>query len=141
MMTLRLPLMVNPQPEIVAPELPRMVVFDRTRIMPEHEIVPETRITFALSLLTAELSADALVTVVAGAFPPPVVPPFCVAQPTRPVGLRPPPPTPPPPPTGTRRHCWFQPLWSVYWEIRPPFAVDHSHTSSTLPLCRLRKRM
>jgi hypothetical protein len=85
MMTLRSPLMLNPQPTTVAPELPRIVLFERTRSMPEHEIVPEIRITDALVAPSAEVSADALVTVVTAALPPPVVPPFWVAQPTRPV--------------------------------------------------------
>src|SRR4029079_14581657 len=85
MMTLRSPLMLNPQPTIVAPELPRIVLFERTRSMPEHEIVPEIRITDALDEPTAVVSALALVTVVVAALPPPVVPPFWVAQPTRPV--------------------------------------------------------
>jgi len=53
--------------------------------MPEHEMVPEIRITDALVAPSAVVSALALVTVVVGALPPPVVPPFWVAQPTRPV--------------------------------------------------------
>src|SRR5687767_11667927 len=85
MMTLRSPLMLKPQPEIVAPELPRIVLFERTRSMPEQEIVPDTRITAALVEASAVVSADALVTVVVAALPPPVVPPFWVPQPTRPV--------------------------------------------------------
>jgi hypothetical protein len=76
MMTLRSPLMLRPQPEIVAPALPMMVLFDRTRSMPEQEIVPDTRMTAALVEPTAVVSAEALVTVVAAALPPPVVPPF-----------------------------------------------------------------
>src|SRR5215510_468056 len=45
---LRSPLTLKPQPTIVAPLLPRIVLLERTRSMPEHEIVPETRITDAL---------------------------------------------------------------------------------------------
>ena len=67
MMTLRSPLMVKPQPAIVAPELPRIVLFERTRSMPEHEMVPETRITAAPVEPSALVSAEALVTVVADA--------------------------------------------------------------------------
>src|SRR5688572_16580923 len=85
MMTFLELLRVNPQPEIVAPALPRIVLFDATRSMPEQEIVPDTRITDALLELSALDNADELVTVVLDALPPPVVPPFCVAQPTRPV--------------------------------------------------------
>ena len=36
MMTLRSPLMLKPHPEMVAPELPMMVLFERTRSMPEQ---------------------------------------------------------------------------------------------------------
>src|SRR5690349_10383011 len=57
------PLKVRPQPSIVAPELPRMDLFDPTLSMPEQEMVPETRITAAVVPLIAELSADAEVTV------------------------------------------------------------------------------
>ncbi|MGC4746378.1 hypothetical protein ACLQ28_12025 [Micromonospora sp. DT201] len=53
--------------------------------MPEQEMVPDTRITAAPVALRALVSAEALVTVVVAALPPPVVPPFWVAQPTRPV--------------------------------------------------------
>ncbi|MEV6799154.1 hypothetical protein AB0M91_12535 [Micromonospora rifamycinica] len=58
---------------------------DRTRSMPEQLMVPETRITAAPVAFNALVSAEAVVTVVAPALPPPVVPPFWVAQPTRPV--------------------------------------------------------
>ncbi|WP_327699172.1 hypothetical protein [Streptomyces sp. NBC_00459] len=54
--------------------------------IPEQLIVPETRITDALPDEIALLSADALLTVTVEALPPPVVPPPCVAQPTRSVG-------------------------------------------------------
>src|SRR6185369_16219329 len=118
MMTLRSPLMLKPQPAIVAPAFPMIVLFERTRSMPEQEIVPDTRITAALVEPSALVSADALVTVVVAALPPPVVPPFWVAQPTRPVEP-PPPPPPPPPPTATSCHCWFQPFRSLNWEMRP----------------------
>jgi hypothetical protein len=83
MMTLRSPLMFRPQPAIVAPALPMMVLLERTRSMPEQEMVPETRMTAALAEPTAVVSASALVTVVAAAPPPPLVPPFWVPQPTR----------------------------------------------------------
>ncbi|MFJ6164512.1 hypothetical protein ACIQH6_05280 [Micromonospora orduensis] len=53
--------------------------------MPEQEMVPDTRITAAPVAFSALVSAEALVTVVVAALPPPVVPPFWVAQPTRPV--------------------------------------------------------
>ncbi len=90
MITFRLPLMLKPQPEIVADEpTPRMLLLLPTLSMPEQLIVPDTRITAALDELTAERSADSLVTVVEEALPPPVVPPFWVAQPTRPVGTGP----------------------------------------------------
>src|SRR3954464_11894078 len=85
MITLAAPLIVNPQPTIEAPGLPRIVLFDCTRSMPEHAMLPEIRITAALLDEIALVRADALVTVVAGALPPPGVPPFCVAQPARPV--------------------------------------------------------
>src|SRR5688572_13632070 len=98
----------RPQPEIVAPELPRIDLFEPTVIMPEHEIVPEMRTTLAVVPETALASADELVTVVAEALPPPEVPPPWVAQPTRPVAP-PPPPPPPPPETSTSCQCWFQP--------------------------------
>jgi hypothetical protein len=83
MITLRSPLMFSPQPAMVAPALPMMVLFDRTRSMPEQEMVPETRMTAAELEPSAVVSAEALVTVVVAALPPPVVPPFWVAQPTR----------------------------------------------------------
>jgi hypothetical protein len=51
--------MFKPQPTIVAPLLPRIVLFDRTRSIPEHEIVPDTRITDALVDARAEVNADA----------------------------------------------------------------------------------
>jgi hypothetical protein len=44
--------------------------------MPEQEIVPDTRMTAAELEPTAEVRAEALVTVVVAALPPPVVPPF-----------------------------------------------------------------
>src|SRR5689334_9521501 len=83
MITLRSPLMFRPQPAIVAPALPMMVLFDRTRSMPEQEMVPETRMTAAELEAAGEVRAEALVTVVVAALPPPVVPPFWVPQPTR----------------------------------------------------------
>jgi hypothetical protein len=83
MMTLRSPLMFSPHPAMVAPALPMIVLWDRTRSMPEQEMVPDTRITAALLEPSAVVSADAEVTVVVAALPPPVVPPFWVAQPTR----------------------------------------------------------
>ena len=83
MITLLLPLTFSPQPAIVAPALPMIVLFERTRIMPEQEIVPDTRMTAAELEPAAVVSAEALVTVVVAALPPPVVPPFWVAQPTR----------------------------------------------------------
>src|SRR5687768_17196575 len=43
-------------------------------------------------------------------------------------------------PTRARSHCWLAPPASVYCEMRPPSAVDHSHTSRALPLCRLSSR-
>jgi len=64
------------------PALPRMLLFEPTRIMPEHEIVPEMRMTAALVPETALVSEEALFTVTAEALPPPVVPPPWVAQPT-----------------------------------------------------------
>jgi hypothetical protein len=79
----------SPQPTIVAPELPRIDLFEPTVIMPEQEMVPETRITREVLPETALDSAEELVTVVAAALPPPVVPPPCVAQPTRPALLLP----------------------------------------------------
>src|SRR5689334_5761714 len=83
MITLRSPLILRPQPTIVAPALPMTVLLDRTRSMPEQEMVPETRMTAAELEPSAVVSAEALVTVVVPALPPPVVPPFWVAQPTR----------------------------------------------------------
>src|SRR5262245_38096978 len=77
MMTLRSPVMLKPQPAMVAPELPMIVLLEATRSMPEQEIVPDTRITAALDAERALVRADAVVTVVAEAPPPPVVPPFC----------------------------------------------------------------
>ncbi|MFC7649452.1 hypothetical protein ACFQX6_60485 [Streptosporangium lutulentum] len=53
--------------------------------MPEQEIVPDTRITAAPLAESALVSAEALLTVVDEALPPPVVPPPWVAHPTRPV--------------------------------------------------------
>src|SRR5262245_4349475 len=61
MMTLRSPLTLNPQPAIVAPELPMTVLLERTRNMPEQEIVPDTRITAALDEPSALVRAEALV--------------------------------------------------------------------------------
>jgi hypothetical protein len=82
-MTFRSPLMFRPHPAMVAPALPMMVLFERTRSMPEQEIVPDTRMTAGALAPTAAVRADALLTVVVAAEPPPVVPPFRVAQPTR----------------------------------------------------------
>ena len=73
---------LRPQPEMTAPELPRMLLFEPTRIMPEHEIVPEMRMTAALVPETALVSEEALFTVTAEALPPPAVPPPWVAQST-----------------------------------------------------------
>src|SRR4051812_27555889 len=69
MITLRSPLTFSPQPTIVAPALPMMVLFDRTRSMPEHEMVPDTRMTAAELEPTAVVNAEALVTVVVAALP------------------------------------------------------------------------
>jgi hypothetical protein len=44
--------------------------------MPEQEMVPDTRMTAAELEPTVVVRADALVTVVVTALPPPVVPPF-----------------------------------------------------------------
>ncbi|BBH71644.1 hypothetical protein ACTI_83290 [Actinoplanes sp. OR16] len=60
-----------------------IVLLERTRSMPLQEMVPETRMFAAAVEARAVVSADALVTVVVAADPPPVVPPFCVAHPTR----------------------------------------------------------
>lgn len=57
-------------------------MLDRTRSMPEQVMVPDTRITAAPVAFSALVSAEAVVTVVMAALPPPVVPPFWVAQPT-----------------------------------------------------------
>ena len=78
-------LMFRPQPTILAPLAPTIVLFDPIASIPEHEIVPETRTTAEPVPEAALTSADELVTVVADAEPPPLVPPFCDAQPTRPV--------------------------------------------------------
>src|SRR5688572_17916557 len=64
MMTFEASETLRPQPEMVAPELPRMLLLEPTRSMPEQEIVPETRITAAFVPEIALVSADALVTVV-----------------------------------------------------------------------------
>src|SRR5688572_17419230 len=85
-MTLDASLMLSPHPAIVAPALPRMDLFDATRSMPEQEMVPETRITAGPDADSALVSAEALLTVVGEALPPPVVPPPWVPQPTRPPG-------------------------------------------------------
>src|SRR5687767_9217147 len=86
MMTFFDPLRVRPQPEIVTPDAPRIVLFDPTLIIPEQENELVTRTTEAFVPLTAEASADELPTLTDELLPPPVVPPFWVAQPTRPLG-------------------------------------------------------
>jgi hypothetical protein len=115
---------------------------DATRSIPEHEIVPDTRMTAGPLRDSALDRAEALVAVVAAALPPPVVPPPCVAHPTRPVpdggvvggGVVVPPPTGP---IGTRRHCWLAPPVGAHWTASPPSAVDQPKTSRALPLWRL----
>ncbi|MFC6087617.1 hypothetical protein, partial [Sphaerisporangium aureirubrum] len=62
------------------------LLLDATRSMPEQLIVPDTRITPLPDAVSALVSAEELVTVVAEALPPPVVPPPCVAHPTSPPG-------------------------------------------------------
>ena len=129
-------LMFRPQPTILAPLAPRIVLFDPIASIPEHEIVPETRTTAAPVPDAALTSADELVTVVAAADPPPVVPPFCDAHPTRPVaggvvgfevGSE-------PLPTFTSSHCWLYWFFSVSCVIVAPSAVDRSVTVTALPL-------
>ena len=109
--------------------------------MPEQEIVPDTRTTGA-DPDSALVSAEALVTVVVGPEPPPVVPPFCDAQPTRPVaggvvgcvvGVV-------PLPTFTSSHCWLYWFFSVSCVMVAPSAVDRSVTVTALPLFLLTSR-
>src|SRR4051794_13313285 len=63
-----------------------------------------------------------------------------------PVGVPPPPPPvvgvvpPPPEPSLTSCHCWLAPSRFVYPSSLAPSAVDHSHVSMTLLLCRLTNR-
>ncbi|MCG5216387.1 hypothetical protein [Streptosporangium sp. KLBMP 9127] len=61
---------------------------DPTRSISEQEMLPETRITAGFVPAAAVTNAEALVTVVAEALPPPVVPPPCVAQPVGPASSR-----------------------------------------------------
>ena len=86
-MTLDASEMLNPQPTMVAPGLPRIVLLEVTLSIPEQEIVPDTRMTAAPLADSALVSPEALLTGTVAALPPPVVPPPWVAQPTRPVGF------------------------------------------------------
>ncbi|GID91205.1 hypothetical protein Adi01nite_06170 [Amorphoplanes digitatis] len=58
------------------------VLFDATLYMPEIEIRPDTRTVCEVPELSADLSADALVTVTTVLDEPPLVPPFMLANPT-----------------------------------------------------------
>ncbi|GLY47073.1 hypothetical protein Lesp01_07290 [Lentzea sp. NBRC 102530] len=79
--------MFRPCPVIAEEEpTPSIVLFDATFVMLGNEMVPDTRITAALDDFAAATNADAVVTVIGEALPPPVVPPPCVAQPTSPNG-------------------------------------------------------
>src|SRR5919197_1789563 len=77
---------LKPQPVSPEPEpTPRMVLSEATRTSAEQVKLPLTRMTFGPAAATAVLSWSSEVTVIGAALPPPVVPPFWVAQPTRPV--------------------------------------------------------
>lgn len=84
MITLVAPSTSRPPPVIPEPEpTPMTVLFDVTSFMPLTAIMPLTRITLAPLAFSAEVRADAVVTVTAEALPPPVVPaPYPVGVPT-----------------------------------------------------------
>ncbi|GLW27841.1 hypothetical protein Areg01_07810 [Actinoplanes regularis] len=83
MITFLTPERLKPPP--VMPELeptPMTVLFEATLYMPEIVINPEIRTVCDVLELSADLSADAEVTVTTVLDEPPVVPPFRLAKPT-----------------------------------------------------------
>src|SRR5215470_3902456 len=87
-MSLLTPLMFRPQPVRPEPDpTPRTVLLDVSRTSSEQVKLPLTRMVSAPLAAASVVSADRLVTVTVGPLPPPVVPPFIVAQPTRPLVL------------------------------------------------------
>jgi hypothetical protein len=68
----------------VAPGRPKMVLLEETttRVPTPEPMVPETMMTLEPEEEAWVCRSEILVTVTGVAFPPPVVPPFWVAQPT-----------------------------------------------------------